>query len=236
MWAPQRSVPVTLLVDRDADTRVMYAEYLRLSGYDVVEASDGREALAKALSTHPDVVIMETRLPGISGFDLCDLLHHDPATRATPILVVTADAYPRDIARARQAGADTVLVKPCLPQQVLDEIRRLLQQSRELRQRSDAIRGRAASELERGQRALQKVDALQRRSTLSRAHRREVTTEPPMAPPSLICPDCDLPLLYQRSHLGGVSARHPEQWDYYECAAGCGTFQYRQRTRKLRRV
>jgi hypothetical protein len=43
-------------------------------------------------------------------------------------------------------------------------------------------------------------------------------------------------LQYLRSHVGGVSALNSEQWDYYECAAGCGTFQYRQRTRKLRQV
>lgn len=44
-----------------------------------------------------------------------------------------------------------------------------------------------------------------------------------------------MPLQYERSHIGGVSHVHAEQWDDYECAA-CGTFQYRQRTRKLRRV
>jgi hypothetical protein len=43
-------------------------------------------------------------------------------------------------------------------------------------------------------------------------------------------------LTYERSHIGGVSERNSEQWDYYECPSGCGTFQYRQRTRKLRRV
>ena len=62
------------------------------------------------------------------------------------------------------------------------------------------------------------------------------TTEPPTAAPELVCPTCDQPLKYLKSHVGGVSARHAEQWDYYECAGGCRTFQYRQRTRKLRRV
>ena len=58
--------PLALLVDRDVDTRKMYAEYLRLSVCDIDEADDGREALAMAIAHHPDVIITETRLPGIN--------------------------------------------------------------------------------------------------------------------------------------------------------------------------
>ena len=52
----------------------------------------------------------------------------------------------------------------------------------------------------------------------------------------LVCPNCGHALDYRRSQIGGVSARNSEQWDYFDCAMGCGTFEYRQRTRKLRRV
>jgi two-component system chemotaxis response regulator CheY len=55
-------------------------------------------------------------------------------------------------------------------------------------------------------------------------------------PPELLCPSCAGWLTYAYSHMGGVSDRHREQWDYFVCSASCGTFQYRQRTRKLRRV
>src|SRR5262245_19985316 len=213
-----RTAPTALLADRDPDSRVMYAEFLRLAAYAVEEASDGRDALAKALSRHPDIFVTETRLPGLSGFDLCELLRHDPATRTIPILFVTADAYPQDLARARRAGADSILIKPCLPEQLLCEMQRLVRHSQDLRQRSESVRTRATDEIERAQLALQKADALQRRCTLSRAHQRLVTTYPAAAPPALICPACDHLLVYQRSHIGGVSARHSEQWDYYECS------------------
>jgi hypothetical protein len=66
-----------------------------------------------------------------------------------------------------------------------------------------------------------------------RAFQRFKTTTPPLEPPELVCPACDHKLQYQGSHLGGVSDRHPEQWDEFRCAA-CGPFEYRQRTRKLR--
>src|SRR5207249_8446209 len=74
-----------------------------------------------------------------------------------------------------------------------------------------------------------------RRSTLSKSFARFMTTTPPASPPNLVCPSCDQPLMYDYSHIGGVSALHAEQWDQYVCRA-CGVFQYRHRTRKLCRI
>ena len=65
---------------------------------------------------------------------------------------------------------------------------------------------------------------LQSKSATHRAH------------PELLCPSCPAWLIHEHSHIGGVNDRRPEQWDYYVCSASCGTFQYRQRTRKLRHV
>src|SRR5262245_14559579 len=120
--------PLGLLVDRDADTRQMYAQYLR-PRYAIEEAEDGRDALAKSISLRPDIIVTETRLPGLSGFDLCALLRVDVATRDVPIVFVTADAYPDQIKHAEDTGADAVLVKPCLPETLFSEVRRLLELS-----------------------------------------------------------------------------------------------------------
>jgi two-component system cell cycle response regulator DivK len=224
-----------LLADRDDDTRQMYGAFLRALSVDLDEASDGREALAKALSRPHDVVVTETRLPGINGYELCQLLRRDMATKATPIIVVTAEAFASNLERARRAGADKVLVKPCLPDQLLMEMRRLVGRSKELRHQSQQIRARLATQLSASQALHSPRDAKGRRA-LSRLFSREVTTTPPDPPPTLVCPICDQPLQYRTSHVGGVSERHREQWDYFECANGCGDFQYRQRTRKLRKV
>jgi hypothetical protein len=75
----------------------------------------------------------------------------------------------------------------------------------------------------------------QRRRPLNKTTRRELTMTPPLVPPALTCPSCDRALTYHVSQIGGVSERHPEQWDYFWCSR-CGAFQYRQRTRKLRRL
>src|SRR5829696_4768445 len=138
---------LALLADRDHDSRLMYAHYLRMSAYRVEESDDGRDALARALTLRPTVVIAETRLPGINGYELCRLLRADTATRTTPIVIVTADAFPADTERAEAAGADAVLVKPCLPEVLDSEIRRLIAQSSELRERSREMRSRIPAQL-----------------------------------------------------------------------------------------
>jgi CheY-like chemotaxis protein len=227
---------LALLVDRDDDTRHMYAEFLRLSAWEVEQAADGREALAKAISMRPDVIVTETRLPGIPGLVLCDLLRHDTATQAIPIVVVTADAYTSDLDRARASGADVVLVKPCLPERLAKEIKGVIAHSAELRARAEQAREGVAGQLARAEEILGRSRAVVRKYNLKHSHKRGDTTTPPNVPPSLLCPQCDRSLAYQRSHIGGVSARHQEQWDYFECSGGCGTFQYRVRTRKLRKV
>lgn len=211
----------------------MYAEYLTFGAWSVDEASDGREALAKAIASRPDVIVTDSRLPGINGFDLCSILKRDATTRAIPIVMVTGDAFAADLQRAQSAGVDAILVKPCLPETLAGEIQRLLAQSQEHRTRALTSRTPGTPPA--------KSDPLSpphrtHRVALSRAHQRHDTTTPPLPPPVLICPGCDQALVYMRSHVGGVSAHNAEQWDYFECPHGCGTFQYRVRTRKLRRV
>jgi len=225
---------VALIADRDAETRRMYAEFLALSDCRIEQAEDGRDALAKVFSRLPDVVVTETQLPGINGFDLCALLRQDTATRSIPIVLVTGETVDIDVERAESAGADAVLKKPCAPATLFAEIQRLVHLSADLRERSRAARERMHGQIARSETLLDRSRT--RRRMLNSAHTRHDTTTPPIAPPLLKCPQCDLPLRYVRSHIGGVTAQNSEQWDYFECVGACGSFQYRERTRKLRRV
>jgi CheY-like chemotaxis protein len=226
---------MALLVDHDADTRKMYAAYLMLSPCIIEEADDGREALAKAIAYQPDIIVTETRLPGISGFDLCSLLRCDAITSAIPIVVVTADAFAANVRRAEVAGADAVLVKPCRPETLVAEMSRLLDQSSGIRERARAVRDERQDQIDRAEKQNNGSRLALRRPMLSHSHSRHDTMTPPATPPALQCPSCDRPLRYLRSHIGGVSVRHPEQWDYFDCPGGCGTFEYRERTRKLKK-
>jgi two-component system, cell cycle response regulator DivK len=229
---PRRTL--ALLADRDADTRAMYAEHLRRSSYDVEEAEDGRVALAKALALVPEIIVTETRLAGISGFDLCRLLRGDASTSAIPIIVITTDGREDTVKLAEVAGADTVLLKPCLPDQLGAEIEEVLRRSRELRQRGTAARSRIAGQFAKSNALLDRSRARRRDAIATHSHARVGASDPSTVSRSLRCPACDAILMHLQSHVGGVSARHREQWDYFACSRCARTFEYRQRTRRLR--
>jgi CheY-like chemotaxis protein len=217
---------LVLIADRDPDTRSLFADYLRRAGWETEQAEDGRDALAKAIGRHPAVVVTETRLAFINGYELCRLLRGDTDTATTPIIVVTGDGYPGHSSHAQQAGAQVVLSKPCLPERLESEIRKVVGVGATAQGRT--VDGRDLP-------ADSRSTAAPRRS-LVRSHYRHETNAPPLTPPELLCPTCDRPLSYIRSHIGGVSEHHPEQWDYFLCPSSCGTFQYRHRTRRLRLV
>jgi CheY-like chemotaxis protein len=218
--------PRILVVDPDDDTRSLYREWFRICGCDVVEATDGREALAEALGRPPALVVTEMRLPFIDGYALCDILRRDHVTKGVPILVVTSEARASELARAKTAGATVVLVKPATPEQILAEMQRLL------------VDGTVGLDLvAEVQQEAAAAPPAPRRRRLSKSLVRVATTTPPLAPPRAICPICDRILTYRHSHLGGVSEREREQWDWYACSGACGgMFEYRHRTRRLRQL
>jgi CheY-like chemotaxis protein len=223
-----------LIADYDADTRGLYREGV-FSGDVVAEATDGRDALTKAFDPVPSLVLTELRLPFVDGFELCEILRRDALTRQVPIVVVTGEMRPAALERAHHVGADAVLIKPTPLEVIRFEVQRLLSTSAELRNRSAEILQQSASQ-QRVSAALLARSKGRPRMMLSRAYPRGETTTPFTPPPTLSCPVCDQQLHYERSHIGGVSARHPEQWDYYACPRGCGDFQYRQRTRRTRQL
>jgi CheY-like chemotaxis protein len=220
--------PRVLVADPDDDMRMFYRDSLKLVGFNVVEARDGRDALEKALVQQPTLVITGLRLPLVDGFALCEILRRDRTTANVPILVVTIETRPDELNRARKAGADAVLMKPTTREAILNEVRILIAGVSDQRLKATTLSPGKSSTLS---------DCAEGRphSPLSKSHARFTTMTPPDPPPDLTCPSCDRPLKYERSHIGGVSSRSPEQWDDYVCPA-CGTFEYRQRTRKLRRL
>jgi CheY-like chemotaxis protein len=229
------AAPLALVVDRDDDSRLLYTEFLELNRWRVIAASGGPEALAKAIAERPDVVVSETRLPGFDGLTLSELLRRDCSTAHIPVVLVSSDAS-ANLTRAA-ATATGVLTKPFLPETLLELIEEVLERSRELRLKSTAVQATAQTRSARATAVFERVR--QQRvvgMTLKKALQRGDTVVPPTPPPTLMCPNCDKPLKYLRSHLGGVSVKHREQWDYFECPRRCGTFEYRTRTRKLKRV
>lgn len=229
---PSFPATVVLIVDPDAETRALYRDAFIRVGCDVVEASDGRDALAKALPHPPSLVITELTLPFVNGYALCDILRRDPLTAAVPIVVVTS-AHAAE--RADGIYVDALLRKPTAPDGLVQEAQRLLARPPAWRAASLVPQAAARSDQRESADPLAATKT-HRGLSHAKARQRFTTASPPKSPPVLSCPSCDRALKYEQSHVGGVSDRHPEQWDYFVCPGGCGTFQYRQRTRRVRRV
>ena len=121
-----REQPLVLVVEDYQDAREMYAAYLQFSGFDVAEAGNGIEAIEKTLELLPDIVLMDLALPRMDGWEATRRLKNDERTRHIPIVALTGHALAGHAEGARAAGCDAFVTKPCLPDALVAEIRRLL--------------------------------------------------------------------------------------------------------------
>ena len=127
--SPAPRVPRLLIVEDHADTREMYVEFLSGS-FEVLQAADGHEGLAVAQKHKPDAVVTDLSLPGIDGFEFVARLRRDPGTRRTAVVCLSGFSGANHEERARQAGVDRVVEKPCLPDELLQAIFETLKQHR----------------------------------------------------------------------------------------------------------
>lgn len=118
--------PRVLLVDDYPDAREMYSEYLDFSGFDVIEAANGVEALQRAADDAPDIILMDLSLPVMDGWEATRRLKSDARTARIPVVALTGHALAGLSEHAKQAGCDAFVTKPCLPEDLVKEIRRVL--------------------------------------------------------------------------------------------------------------
>lgn len=111
-----------LLVEDYDDAREMYRDYLEFSGFSVHTARDGHEALEKARSLMPDLILMDLSMPGLDGWEATRQLKADPATSSLVIVALSAHALAAEGERARQAGCDGFIAKPCLPHDLVEQM------------------------------------------------------------------------------------------------------------------
>ena len=122
--------PLVLIVDDSPDARAIYGEYLRYSGFRVITANNGQEGLAAAQAEWPAVIVMDLAMPLMDGWEAIRRLRADALTSEIPIVALSAYAFGDAPDRAREAGADLCLSKPCLPPQVARVVRAMLGSSR----------------------------------------------------------------------------------------------------------
>ena len=101
-----------LVVEDFDDARKLFVLYLKCLGFEVLEASDGREALENSILLRPDLIIMDITMPHMDGHEATALIKENPSTRHIPIIVMTAHTSNMHVHAAHEAGADEVLFKP----------------------------------------------------------------------------------------------------------------------------
>lgn len=123
-----RGLPRVLLVEDHQDTRQMYAEFLGME-FDVVTAADGEQALDLMRSHLPDVLVTDLSLPGIDGFELIARVRADASFAAIPMICLSGYGGHAHEQRARAAGCDRILQKPCMPDKLAEIVAELVHEA-----------------------------------------------------------------------------------------------------------
>ena len=115
-----------LVADDEQDIRELVAYRLSRSGFSVIEARDGEEALRLATAQPLDMAVLDVMMPGLNGYQVTERLRGTPATEQLPVLLMSASVQDSDISRGFAAGADDYLTKPFQPDDLLARVRAVL--------------------------------------------------------------------------------------------------------------
>ena len=118
--------PLVLVADDDDDIRMLVTFRLERSGYEVLAARDGEEALELAVRHRPDLAVLDLTMPKLDGYQLMGRLRELEETRRMPVILLTARAQDDDVARGFAAGADDYIRKPFSPQELQARVKAIL--------------------------------------------------------------------------------------------------------------
>ena len=115
-----------LIAEDEPDIRDLIMFTLQFAGHEVVTANDGLEAVQMAESTQPDLVLLDVRMPRMTGYEACRRLRSAPATRHIPIVFLSAKGQESEINAGLESGAVEYLLKPFAPSELVEQVAALL--------------------------------------------------------------------------------------------------------------
>ena len=121
-----------LLADDEANLRMLARITLDDPDYRILEAADGTTALTLARAEHPDLLVLDWMMPGLTGIEVARQLREDPNTSGIPIIMLTAKGQASDKEQGQASGAYAYLVKPFSPLELLEKVEAALQERRKL--------------------------------------------------------------------------------------------------------
>ncbi len=115
-----------LIAEDEPDIRELVAFTLRFAGYEVVAASNGEEAVQTASREFPDLILMDVRMPRMTGYDACRVMKSNAKLKDIPVVFLSAKGQESEIQTGLEAGAEEYLLKPFAPDQLTDRVRAIL--------------------------------------------------------------------------------------------------------------
>ena len=118
-----------LVAEDERDIRELIGFTLRYAGFEVILVNNGTEALQKASSELPDLILMDVRMPKMTGYEACRQLKDNPATQAIPVVFLSAKGQEGEIEQGLASGAEEYIVKPFAPDELADQVKDILARS-----------------------------------------------------------------------------------------------------------
>jgi len=124
--------PKILVAEDERDIRELIVFSLQLQEYDITDVPNGAEAVEQANKLKPDLILMDVRMPKMTGYDACKTLKSQAATKDIPIIFLSAKGQDTEIQQGKDLGAEEYLLKPFAPDELLDKVADILKKYNKL--------------------------------------------------------------------------------------------------------
>jgi DNA-binding response OmpR family regulator len=120
------SDPLILVAEDERDIRELIVITLQLSGFNVVQVPNGEEAVKKALEIEPDLILLDVRMPKMTGYEACKVLKAQESTRNIPVMFLSAKGQEAEVSTGLELGAEEYVLKPFAPDELSDRVNKIL--------------------------------------------------------------------------------------------------------------
>lgn len=120
------SEPLILVAEDERDIRELIVFTLQISGFNVVQVPNGEEAVKKAGEIGPDLILMDVRMPKMTGYEACKVLKQEESTRDIPVVFLSAKGQEAEINAGLELGAEEYFLKPFAPDELTDRVNKIL--------------------------------------------------------------------------------------------------------------
>jgi DNA-binding response OmpR family regulator len=118
--------PLVLVAEDERDIRELIVITLELEGFNVVEVPNGEEAVKKAKEIRPDLILMDVRMPKMTGYEACKVLKSEEATKEIPVVFLSAKGQEAEVNTGLELGAEEYLLKPFAPDELSGRVTQIL--------------------------------------------------------------------------------------------------------------